>query len=187
MQGLARTNYFHVKDAALFMAIMARYEVQVVQQEDKGLFAVISNTDDGGFPTQYVFGEESHLEFFQNVASKGITFDVKDRDLLGKHVMDAAVAAEIALSDQDLEFGCDAIARDDFIDSDLDFPYFVATHLVDGEILVYTVTGYEKGRVGWGYSGAIRGGDLEYIQIDIHDIYAMAEKKFGTKPTEVRN
>ena len=83
MQGLARTNYFHVKDAALFMAIMARYEVQVVQQEDKGLFAVISNTDDGGFPTQYVFAEESHLEFFQNVASKGITFDVKDRALLG--------------------------------------------------------------------------------------------------------
>lgn len=186
MQGLARTNYFRVKDAALFLAVMARYQVQIAKNEEAGMFAVISNTDDGSFPGQYVFVDKTHLGFFEEVADKGFNFDVKDRELLSRHVKEAAADAGIQLSVQDLQYGCDAIERNDFTDIDLDFPFFVAEHLVDGEILVYTITGYEKARAGWGYSGAIRGGDLEFVRNDIDAIYAMAEAKFGTKPTEAR-
>lgn len=191
MQGLSRTNYFRVKDAAMFQSVMARFDVTVVKNEAEDLFGIISDTDHGGFPSQYVF-QDDHLEFFLDTAEAGFPFLVSDREALVAHMTAAAANAGITICDVDMDQACDVISTaqgrtldgDDFYDVDVEFCYLLTNFLVDGEILVYTCTGYDKGRYGWGCSVAIRAGDNESIRIDIGDIYDLAKQKFGTTPTE---
>jgi len=82
----------------------------------------------------------------------------------------------------DIEDGEDEDAGMDNEGRDIDVVSDVSKHLQDGEVAVFMGSGAEKLRYldGWAVAIDNKG---ETVSISLYDIYEMAEKKFGVKPT----
>lgn len=72
-------------------------------------------------------------------------------------------------------------ATQDF--EDIDFAAELSEHLLDNEIAIVQEAGHEKLRYVTGYALAINAAG-EVLHISINDIYALAQREWGHKPTE---
>jgi hypothetical protein len=67
-------------------------------------------------------------------------------------------------------------------DTEIEFWDFIRPHLADNEVLIYMAAGNEKARYASGYALAMKSeGDMVSISID--DIYILAEREFGVRPS----
>lgn len=83
--GTSRTNYFHVKNADTFIEEMRGYDVRVIPHKDCDCFALIAETEDGGWPCTGPEGDDGEYPdvFFPQVVSP--------------HLMDNEVAVFMAV------------------------------------------------------------------------------------------
>lgn len=77
--GTARSNYFHVKDAAVFKEVFGAYDVTIVDGTE-GRFALISDNEYGGWPG-WVYPEDGGDPVELDIAA-----------LLSEHLAPGAVA-----------------------------------------------------------------------------------------------
>ena len=125
--GVARTNYFRVKDDDAFCAEMENFGgVEVwTQPNDPKLFGL--GFEEGFWPSAY--------------------YDSENDD-----------------------------------GTDVDFVGIVGSHLEPGQIAVFQVAGSEKLRYITGYAVAVNH-EGKTVEINIDDIYRLAEKAFGSEPS----
>lgn len=72
--------------------------------------------------------------------------------------------------------------EDGEIEHEIDIVGELAEHLPDGEVAVLVRGGHEKARYAAGYAVAFNNA-RETVEIDINDIYARAQERFGVRPT----
>jgi hypothetical protein len=77
--GMARSNYFRVKDEAAFRKWAEYLELAVIT-DSEGRFGVYSKTDDGGFPSQRLSEDAEEME------------DLDFPDELAAHLVEGSIA-----------------------------------------------------------------------------------------------
>jgi hypothetical protein len=77
--GMARSNYFRVKDEAAFRKWAEDLELEVIT-DSEGRFGVYSKTEDGGFPSERLSEDEEEME------------DLDFPDELAAHLVEGSIA-----------------------------------------------------------------------------------------------
>lgn len=188
----ARTNYFRTRNLAVLLALLKPYDVVVDEIEENGekLISITANGDCGDFPNRLAVSEEMR-EFSDELAESyrfnkirveemadGQLFDEirKSCDLNGKHA-----------SDEDIETLMKLVRSDNPDDIEIDFGELVAPFIADGEVMVMNEVGMEGRQLPMYVFGHARAliNTGEEVQIDLYDVEALAEFKFGIKPRRV--
>ena len=88
-----------------------------------------------------------------------------------------------AIRSEDFDTGCWPSTRYDDEDEDLNLTGELAEHLAEGEVAVLMEAGAEKLRYisGWAVAVNHKG---EEVSISLYNIYDLAEKTFGVRPTD---
>lgn len=90
--GIARSNYFQVKDEEAFRSDMERLELTVVNNHDDKGFALLADGHEAGWPTS-VYDEEADEDL-----------DVDIADEVAKHLADGQVAVLMEVGHEKLRY-----------------------------------------------------------------------------------
>lgn len=106
---------------------------------------------------------------FETIPGVEIWYDAEDPLLIGMGSYDGWPSFRCS-DDEDID------------DADIDIVDVVAGHLAEGEVAVFTSAGHEKLRFVGGFATAVNH-EGRAVSISTNDIYSLAEKAFGVRPS----